>query len=1096
MPGDGDLRALLDRYQALVEYAPDAIVILDLTAGHFVTVNTAAEQLFGMSRAELLRVGPVEVSPPVQPDGRSSQSAAMAHIERALAGERPRFEWVHRRADGRDVPCEVNLLRLPSTDRLLVRGSVLDISERREAEAARAAALAEQAARRAAEASVTRLQATVAGLNAIVWERDPQTLQLTFVNERAEELLGYSAVQWLADDGLWLRILHPDDRDEALARVHAEVASGGVDFAMTYRVRAADGRWVWLRHLGHIARDESGAARTLHAVLIDVTEARRREQAAALLAAAGRALASPGPIERRLREVAELVAGELGDWAGVWLRGDDERYRPVAVAPTATAARARDVGPVRIPERFAAEVRAGRAFAVPEVTEEMRREAAGGDDQYAVLTALGSRAWLAAPLPAGGEVVGLLTVAADDRDYDDADVALAVDLGQRIATTVAAERLATRQRQLHEVTAALAAAGTVAEAAAELAAGLRQVLGASVVGICRLEVDGLLHLVHDVGYPPDRLAHFAAVRLNAPFPFAEAARTGRPVWLPDRRAWRERYPESEPFLLEETKAAVALPLKVGGRVLGTVAVSFPAPRLFDAAERAFLLSLTDQAAAAFERATLADARREMAETLQRSLLPGQLPALDRAAVVARYLPAVAGTSAGGDWYDVLALPNGRVAVAVGDVVGHGAAAAAVMGQLRSSLATLMLAGFSPGPALDLLDSFAGRIAGARVSTVACLELDPVSGRLAYSRAGHPPPLVVDRAGGTFLDQGHGPALGLPHGAARPEAVTTLPSGATLVVFTDGLIEEHGVDLDEGLRRLADVVAARRTAPLAPLVDGALAELVAPGGAADDIAVVAVRLLPAPLHLVLPADPAELARVRRTVARWAAEAPLGAEVLADLQLALGEAVANAVEHAHHDTDGPGRVTVDLEVEGAGGVAVTVRDSGIWRPVAVDPGFRGRGLQIVAALAGDVDLAHGPAGTVLRFRLPPAAASAPASAPARLPVVVPAHDRGPATLLVTEVGGRRCLELTGDLDLAGVEAVRDALLTELTGDLPVTLDLTRLGFVASVGVGLLLEAVQAAGDDLETVLPAGGPARRLLDLTGLIPALQGARAGLPR
>src|SRR3954468_3883818 len=132
-----DLRARLERAEALVEHAPDAIVILDVDAGRFVSVNAAAERLFGLDRAALLRVGPVEVSPPVQPDGRPSRTAAAEYIAQALGGGRPRFEWVHRTADGRDVPCEVTLLRLPAEDQRLVRGSVLEIAERRAAETAR-----------------------------------------------------------------------------------------------------------------------------------------------------------------------------------------------------------------------------------------------------------------------------------------------------------------------------------------------------------------------------------------------------------------------------------------------------------------------------------------------------------------------------------------------------------------------------------------------------------------------------------------------------------------------------------------------------------------------------------------------------------------------------------------------------------------------------------------------------------------------------------------------------------------------------------------------------------------------------------------------
>src|SRR4051794_9601310 len=141
-----DIRAQLKRAEALVEHAPDAIVILDVNLGRFVSVNAAAEQLFGMDRAALLRVGPVEVSPPVQPDGRPSETAAQEYIARALAGARPRFEWLHRRADGRDVPCEITLLRLPAADQRLVRGSVLEITDRRAAESARRDADAAQAA--------------------------------------------------------------------------------------------------------------------------------------------------------------------------------------------------------------------------------------------------------------------------------------------------------------------------------------------------------------------------------------------------------------------------------------------------------------------------------------------------------------------------------------------------------------------------------------------------------------------------------------------------------------------------------------------------------------------------------------------------------------------------------------------------------------------------------------------------------------------------------------------------------------------------------------------------------------------------------------
>jgi PAS domain S-box-containing protein len=128
------LRESEQRYRTLVEHAPEAIVVLDLDAGRFAEANQNAERLFGMSREELLRVGPVEVSPPFQPDGRSSSEAAGAELDKALRHESPRFEWIHRNAKGQEIPCEISLVRLPSSGRNLVRGSIVDISERKSAE--------------------------------------------------------------------------------------------------------------------------------------------------------------------------------------------------------------------------------------------------------------------------------------------------------------------------------------------------------------------------------------------------------------------------------------------------------------------------------------------------------------------------------------------------------------------------------------------------------------------------------------------------------------------------------------------------------------------------------------------------------------------------------------------------------------------------------------------------------------------------------------------------------------------------------------------------------------------------------------------------
>jgi anti-anti-sigma factor len=1077
--------------RALIEQAPVGIVVLDVDTGCFTSVNVTAAELLGVDRERLLRVGPVDLSPEVQPDGRPSRAAAEEYVRQALAGGRPRFEWTHRGTNGAEVRCEISLLRLPSADRRLVCGSIMDITGRWEAEQARSAA----------EANAARLRTMVAGLNAVVWERDPYTLRIRYINDRAEQLLGYPAARWLDNSELWPGILHPDDREPALRRVRQAVAED-VDFTMSYRARTRDGRWLWLQHLGHVARDDAGHPRALHVVLIDVTENKRREQAAALLAAASRALAAPEAVAQRLEEVAALAVGPLGERAVVWLRGPDDCYRVVAAAPAEVAARVPEVPPLTIPGELQAMVGADRPFAVGEVTEDMRRDAAGGTGRFMLPDPTeGVRSQLMVPLVIAGQRVGLLTVATADphRRYDDADLAVGGELGQRIAAMVAAEQGAVRQRQLQELTAALSAAGTVAEATAALTAGLREALDASVVSVSTLGPDGLLHTLEARGYPHERLGALAAMPLSAPFPPTEAARTRRPVWLCDRAAAVERFPEAEPHLLRTTHAVAALPLLAQDRVVGVLSVTFTTPRRFDD-ERAFLRTVADQLAIALERAALADLRREVADTLQRSLLPARLPELDRLEVVARYLAAGEGMAAGGDWYDVHRLADGRVALAVGDIVGNGAAAAAAMGQLRSSLATLLLAGHSPAEALELLDLFADEVPGAGVCTVACLQLDPATGRLTYSRAGHPSPLVVDGQAASFLDEGLGPALGLPGRGSRPQATATVPAGATLWLFTDGLVESRAAALDAGLSRLAAAVTARLDAPLPAVVDGVLGDLVDATGAADDIAVVAVRLLPAPLQLDLPADPAQLSRVRRQALDWAGRAGLDPDTAQDLELALGEAVANSIEHAYRDTERPGRVQVTLDRDAAGGLTVTVTDGGTWHPPAADPGYRGRGLQMINTLAADVELHHSPSGTVLRFRLlpVPSPAGSATDAGAPVPTAVAPPEQRPTALATSEDGGRQLLALTGDLDLAGASAVHDALLTALAGgDRPATLDLTGLGFVASVGVGLLLEAARTARAHryLDVLLPDAGRARHALDITGLTAALQAAPAGPP-
>ncbi len=257
------LRESEDRFRKLIEHAPEAVMLVDSNANWVGQVNPAAERLFKMSAAELCRVGPTKMSPPVQPDGRPSSEKGSEFVVRAMAGEAPVFEWVHRDAEGRDIPCEVSLLRMEVGGRTVVRGSITDISERKRAEAA-------------LEKSRQRFEQLVSSIEGIVWEADAQTFEFNFVSEQAERLLGYPVEQWLEPD-FWAAHIHPDDR-AATTEYCVTSTRQGRNHDFEYRMLAADGRVLWLRDIVTLLIEE-GVPRLLRGIMVDITERKRAEEA-------------------------------------------------------------------------------------------------------------------------------------------------------------------------------------------------------------------------------------------------------------------------------------------------------------------------------------------------------------------------------------------------------------------------------------------------------------------------------------------------------------------------------------------------------------------------------------------------------------------------------------------------------------------------------------------------------------------------------------------------------------------------------------------------------------------------------------------------
>jgi anti-sigma regulatory factor (Ser/Thr protein kinase) len=380
---------------------------------------------------------------------------------------------------------------------------------------------------------------------------------------------------------------------------------------------------------------------------------------------------------------------------------------------------------------------------------------------------------------------------------------------------------------------------------------------------------------------------------------------------------------------------------------------------------AVLQQAAARAAPAIDHASMAARLRHehsVSVALQRSLLPKRLGDFTGLKVAARYLPAA--EEVGGDWYDVIELPRGRVGLVIGDVVGHGIPAAALMGRLRTALHAYSIEGHGPGRALELVDRFVQSLGEPAMATAAYAVFDTNTATVQYATAGHLPPVVVSDSGPRVLEMTPAPPLGaFPYGRC-PEHEFTLDAGDMLFLYTDGLIERRGIPLSDGIEALVNALRDATTPEAA--CAAAVADLVPITGLRDDVAIVALQNtpLPAELHLRMPAEPKTLAQVRRILRRWLIERGADEGDVAEVTIAVSEACANAIEHAY----APAPATFELDAWANNGeITVAVRDSGRWR--APRGQNRGRGLSIIVAAMDDVQIDRMEDGTevVMRRRL---------------------------------------------------------------------------------------------------------------------------------
>jgi PAS domain S-box-containing protein len=429
------------------------------------------------------------------------------------------------------------------------------------------------------------------------------------------------------------------------------------------------------------------------------------------------------------------------------------------------------------------------------------------DDRYRIRTKNGSYRHYdvrAVPIERDGKIAEWVGASSDVTSQREAE-----EMRGRLTEQLSAAAL--RTARLQQATSMLAEALTVEQVVEVITEVGRSAIGADRSAVALLDPDRLrVRTINPTGLPDGPGAPAGDIPLDVPSVITMAINTRRPLLLENSDALRRVFDglaNVELFLTHtDERAWVGMPLLAAGAALGALRFSFTRPRKITDEERVFLEALAGQCALAVERASMFEREHTTAETLQRSLLPDQLPSVPGIILDARYLPVTRNMEIGGDWYDAFRLPDGRLAVAAGDVMGKGLSAAAGMGRVRNALRALALTDPRPAAVLAGLDRlFNATELDEQVTTVAYLVFDPVSGEGLAGNAGHPPPLLMSRDAPPRLDLGE---AGTPLGWASPrqQYVFRLPPGNTAVLYSDGLVENRRRGLDAGLDELVAVAA--------------------------------------------------------------------------------------------------------------------------------------------------------------------------------------------------------------------------------------------------------------------------------------------------